>query len=119
MTPKAIVLLSGGLDSSLITSFAVQSSPRVKTFTIGSSGDALMDERKHARLISNYFGTEHIELEANPATADIINKLARQFDEPIIDSSMIPTYLVSHLVSQHCKVALGGDGGDELFQRTG
>jgi asparagine synthase (glutamine-hydrolysing) len=109
------VLLSGGLDSSLITSFAVQSSPRVKTFTIGFAGDVLMDERKHARLIANYFGTEHIELEANPATADIIIKLARQFDEPIIDSSMIPTYLVSHLVSQHCKVALGGDGGDELF----
>lgn len=109
------VLLSGGLDSSIITSFAVKSSPQVKTFTIGFSGDASMDERKHARLIANYFGTEHIELEAKPATADIITKLARQFDEPIIDSSMIPTYLVSHLVSQHCKVALGGDGGDELF----
>jgi asparagine synthase (glutamine-hydrolysing) len=109
------VLLSGGLDSSIITSFAVKSSPQVKTFTIGFSGDDRMDERKHARLISEYFGTEHIELEAKPATAEIITILARQFDEPIIDSSMIPTFLVSHLVSQHCKVALGGDGGDELF----
>lgn len=109
------VLLSGGLDSSLITSFAVQSSPRVKTFTIGFSGDARMDERAYARLVAKHFGTEHIELQAEPATADLIPKLAKQFDEPIIDSSMIPTYLVSHLVAQHCKVALGGDGGDELF----
>jgi asparagine synthase (glutamine-hydrolysing) len=109
------ILLSGGLDSSLITSFAVESAPKVKTFTIGFSGDTRVDERKHAKLIADHFGTEHIELVAKPATADLIPKLAHQFDEPIIDSSMIPTYLVSHLVSQHCKVALGGDGGDELF----
>jgi asparagine synthase (glutamine-hydrolysing) len=66
-------------------------------------------------LIARHFGTEHTELVAEPATADLIPRLAWQFDEPIVDSSMIPTFLVSQLVRQHCTVALGGDGGDELF----
>lgn len=109
------VLLSGGLDSSLITAFAVQNQSNIKTFTIGFPGYSNIDETKHARLISNYFKTDHIELMADPASVDLIPILAKQFDEPIADSSMIPTYLVSKLVSQHCKVALGGDGGDELF----
>lgn len=109
------VLLSGGVDSSLITAMAVRSSRQVKTFTIGFPGYGKLDETSHARLISRYFGTEHTELMADPATADLIPLLAHQFDEPMVDSSMIPTYLVSQLVRQECKVALGGDGGDELF----
>jgi asparagine synthase (glutamine-hydrolysing) len=52
---------------------------------------------------------------AADATADLLPRLARQFDEPMVDSSMIPTFLVTQLVRQHCTVALGGDGGDELF----
>ena len=109
------VLLSGGVDSSLITAMAVRASSKVKTFTVGFPGHGTMDETKHARLIADYFGTEHIELQAQAVTTDILYKLARQYDEPIVDSSMIPTYLVSQLVRQHCTVALGGDGGDELF----
>jgi asparagine synthase (glutamine-hydrolysing) len=50
-----------------------------------------------------------------PASVDLLAKLARQFDEPIADSSMVPTFLISHLIRDHCTVALGGDGGDELF----
>jgi asparagine synthase (glutamine-hydrolysing) len=109
------VLLSGGVDSSLITAFAARSSNQVKTFTIGFPGHGILDETLHARLIANHFGTAHTELGAQPITADLLPKLAYQFDEPIIDSSMIPTYLVAKLVREQCTVALGGDGGDELF----
>jgi len=109
------VLLSGGVDSSLITAMAARASNRVKTFTIRFPGHDALDETEHARLIARYFATEHIELEAQPASADLLHRLARQFDEPMVDSSMVPTYLLSSLVRQHCTVALGGDGGDELF----
>lgn len=109
------VLLSGGVDSSLITAMAVRASNRVQTFTIGFPGHGKLDETEHARLIARYFGTRHTELMAEPATADLLPRLAHQFDEPMADSSMIPTFLVSQLVRQHCTVALGGDGGDELF----
>lgn len=109
------VLLSGGVDSSLITAMAVRASSRVQTFTIGFPGHGKLDETEHARLIARHFGTRHTELMAEPATADLLPRLARQFDEPMVDSSMIPTFLVSQLVRQHCAVALGGDGGDELF----
>lgn len=109
------VLLSGGVDSSLITAMAVRASSQVQTFTIGFPGHGKLDETEHARLIARYFGTRHTELMAEPATADLLPRLALQFDEPMVDSSMIPTFLVSQLVRQHCTVALGGDGGDELF----
>lgn len=109
------VLLSGGVDSSLVTAMAVRASSQVQTFTIGFPGHGKLDETEHARLIVRHFGTRHTELMAEEATADLIPLLARQFDEPMIDSSMIPTFLVSQLVRQHCTVALGGDGGDELF----
>lgn len=109
------ILLSGGLDSSLIAAMAVRQSNQVRTFSIGFPGHGDMDETHHARLIANYFGTEHTELMAEPTTADLIPSLVEQFDEPMADSSMIPTWLVSNLVRQHCSVALGGDGGDELF----
>lgn len=109
------VLLSGGVDSSLITAMAVRSAPRVKTFTIRFPGYAKYDETEHARLIARHFDAEHIELEAEPSTVKLLPLLARQYDEPVVDSSMIPTYLVNRLVRKHCTVALGGDGGDELF----
>lgn len=109
------VLLSGGVDSSLITAMAVRAVPHVLTFTVRLPGFAAHDETKHARLIARHFGTHHVELEAEPTSADLLPALARQYDEPIADSSMIPTYLVSRLVRDHCTVALGGDGGDELF----
>jgi asparagine synthase (glutamine-hydrolysing) len=109
------VLLSGGLDSSLITALAARQGPGVKTFTIRFPGHGAFDETEHARLIARHYGTEHVELEAEEGTAELLPQLARQIDEPMGDSSAIPTYLVSKLVRQHCTVALGGDGGDELF----
>jgi len=109
------VLLSGGTDSSLITALAKRSTHNLKTFNIRFPGYGKYDETAHARLIANHFGTEHIELEAEESSADLLPILAKQYDEPIIDSSMLPTYLVSKLIRQHCTVAIGGDGGDELF----
>lgn len=109
------ILLSGGVDSSLITAMAVRTAAHVKTFTVSFPGHGALDEAAHARLIAEHFGTDHTELVAEPIGADLLPKLAHQFDEPLIDSSLIPTYLVSRLVRQHCTVALGGDGGDELF----
>jgi asparagine synthase (glutamine-hydrolysing) len=109
------VLLSGGVDSSLITALAARAVPRVKTFTVRFPGFAAHDETGHARLIAHSFGTEHLELDAQEASVELLPILARQFDEPMADSSMVPTYLISRLVREHCTVALGGDGGDELF----
>lgn len=110
------ILLSGGIDSSLVTAMAARVSPEpVKTFTISFPGHGTYDESPHARLVAQYFGTEHTELAAEPATVELLPKLARQYDEPMADSSMVPSYLVSRLVREHATVALGGDGGDELF----
>lgn len=110
------ILLSGGVDSSLVTAMAAQvSSKPVKTFTISFPGHAGYDEGPYARLVAKHFGTQHMELAANPPDVELLPHLAQQYDEPIADSSIIPTYLVSRLIRQHCTVALGGDGGDELF----
>ena len=109
------ILLSGGVDSSLVTALAVRAAPNVKTFTVRFPGYARYDETAHARLIAQHFATDHQELDADAVSLDTLPILARQFDEPLIDSSMIPTFLVSKLVRSQCTVALGGDGGDELF----
>jgi asparagine synthase (glutamine-hydrolysing) len=109
------ILLSGGVDSSLVTAMAVRQATKVRTFSVGFPGSAAHDESHHARAVAVHFGTEHFELQAEAVTAGLLPMLAKQFDEPVVDSSMIPTYLVTRLVRQHCTVALGGDGGDELF----
>jgi asparagine synthase (glutamine-hydrolysing) len=109
------ILLSGGVDSSLITALAAHNSGRLKTYTVGFKNYPQYDESKHAELIARHFDTDHTLLEVDDIQPDILLKLVRQYDEPMVDSSMIPTYLVSKQISQHCKVALGGDGGDELF----
>ena len=109
------VLLSGGVDSSLVTAMAARAIPSVKTFTVRFPGHGSYDETEHARLIARHFGTGHVEVEAEAIDIDVLPLLARQFDEPMVDSSMVPTYLLSRVVRKHCIVALGGDGGDELF----
>jgi asparagine synthase (glutamine-hydrolysing) len=91
----------------------------VKTFTVSFPGHGSFDETGHARLIARHFKTEHLELRAEETGPDLLPMLARQFDEPMVDSSMVPTYLVTRLVREHCTVALGGDGGDELFAGYG
>jgi asparagine synthase (glutamine-hydrolysing) len=110
------ILLSGGVDSSLVTAMAANVSSRpVKTFTVSFPGHGAYDEAHHARLVAQHFGTEHHELVGEAASVDLLPKLAAQYDEPMADSSMLPTYLVSKLIRRDATVALGGDGGDELF----
>jgi asparagine synthase (glutamine-hydrolysing) len=110
------ILLSGGIDSSLVAALAVRvSSSDVRTFTVTFPGHPDHDEAPHARLVARHLGTVHTEVPAEPASLDLLPELARQYDEPMADSSMIPTYLLSRAVRPHAKVALGGDGGDELF----
>jgi asparagine synthase (glutamine-hydrolysing) len=110
------VLLSGGLDSSLIAAMAVRgSATRVRTFTVTFPGHPSHDEGPHARLVASHLGTDHTELEAEAAVVDLLPELARQFDEPIADSALVPTFLLARLIRRHATVAVGGDGGDELF----
>jgi asparagine synthase (glutamine-hydrolysing) len=110
------VLLSGGVDSSLVAAIAARASHhRVRTFTVTLPNHPQLDESRFAKSVAQYLGTDHVELPLDQSSADLIHRLAVQFDEPIADSSMIPTHLLAKTVSQHCKVVVGGDGGDELF----
>jgi len=110
------VLLSGGVDSSLVTALAARvSSEPVRTFTVSFPGHKKHDESSFARLVATHFRTEHRELAAHSASVSLLPDLARQIDEPIGDSSVVPTFLLSREIRQHVTVALGGDGADELF----
>lgn len=109
------VFLSGGIDSSLIATIAAKHLTNLKTFHVRFNGFDNFDESQHAKLVADFIGSDHTVLEADSITFDDLVILARQFDEPMIDSSMIPTYQLCKLVKQHCTVAIGGDGGDELF----
>src|SRR5438874_2322611 len=109
------VLLSGGVDSAALAALAAQETPEpVHTFTIGFA-ERSFDERADARLVAERYGTEHHELLVRPEPELLLRSLADAFDEPFADSSALPTYLVSQLAAEHVKVALSGEGGDELF----
>ncbi|MBN2244904.1 MAG: asparagine synthase (glutamine-hydrolyzing), partial [Candidatus Aminicenantes bacterium] len=110
------VFLSGGIDSSAITALAQKEVPgRIKTFSIGFE-DPSFDESKYASLASKYMGTEHYEQMMAPADLlNIVPTLPDILDEPMADASILPTYLLSKFTRGHVTVALGGDGGDELF----
>lgn len=111
----ACILLSGGVDSSLLTALAVRQATRVKTFTVRFPGHPDFDETEKSRLIVSHFNTEHTEIDGVNLKPDLLMNLGSRLDSPINDSSLIPTYLVYEAVSKTCRVALGGDGADELF----
>jgi asparagine synthase (glutamine-hydrolysing) len=109
------VLLSGGVDSSLLTALAAEEShERLRTFSIGFE-ERSFDELDSARLVAERYGTDHRELVLRPDAALLLPALADAFDEPFADSSALPTYLVAELAAREVKVALSGEGGDELF----
>ncbi len=109
------VFLSGGIDSSAVTAMMTQLGGDVKSFSVGFA-DRSFDESGHARQVARHLGTEHRELTLEPdMLLDLIPQLPTLLDEPLGDASIIPTYLLSAFTRRHVKVALGGDGGDELF----
>jgi asparagine synthase (glutamine-hydrolysing) len=110
------ILLSGGVDSSTVAAFAVRhASEKVKTFSIGFEEDSF-DESKFARQVAAHLGTEHYEDKLSVDTAaDLISEVGTWLDEPMSDGSLLPTFLLSRFVRKHVTVALGGDGGDEVF----
>lgn len=110
------ILLSGGVDSSTVAAFATQfSSEKVKTFSIGFEEDSF-DESKFARQVATHLNTEHYEEKLSvEKAADLISEIGTWLDEPMSDGSLIPTFLLSRFVRKHVTVALGGDGGDEIF----
>jgi asparagine synthase (glutamine-hydrolysing) len=109
------VLLSGGVDSATLAALAAEESgERVRTFSIGFR-ERSFDELERARLVARRYDTDHHELVVEPDVGATLVRLAEVFDEPLADSSALPTYLVSELAARHVKVALSGEGGDELF----
>ncbi len=111
------VFLSGGIDSSAIAALAAKHVPagQLNTFSIGFD-DPTFDESHYAKLIANDLGTRHhhdtLDLDKSAA---LLPELVSRLDEPLGDGSLLPTYLLSRFTRQHVTVALGGDGGDELF----
>jgi asparagine synthase (glutamine-hydrolysing) len=110
------VFLSGGIDSSAVAAM-MQGSPGgepVRSFSMGFD-DGSYNELPFAREIAQLCGTRHHEGLVTPGVADLFDRLVVHMDEPFADVSMFPTYLVSRMAREHVKVALTGDGGDELF----
>ncbi len=109
--------LSGGLDSSIIVALmARHSSKPIQTFTIGFTDMPMFDESAYAKIVADMYATEHHEIKLSSrdmlgVVPDVLNAL----DEPFADSSAIPTFVVSRETRREVKVALSGDGGDELF----
>jgi asparagine synthase (glutamine-hydrolysing) len=113
---ECALFLSGGIDSTIIAMLANEGRKNpLQTFTIGLA-DTQASEALEAERIASFLGTKHTSYTATPREAQaIITKLPMMFDEPFADSSQIPTHLVSALAAKSVKVALSGDGGDELF----
>jgi asparagine synthase (glutamine-hydrolysing) len=107
--------LSGGIDSSTVVALMSEVADEpVRTFSVGFEARE-HDERPLARLVAKRFQTDHHEFVLEPEAVDILPKLVGHFQEPFADSSALPTYYVSKLASSSVKVALSGDGGDEIF----
>lgn len=112
--------LSGGIDSSLVTAIAQnQTKEKIKTFSIGFS-ETKYNEAEYARQVAEFLGTNHHEMiVSQDKVKKMIPDILNYYDEPYADSSVLPTMLVSEFARRNVKVALSGDGGDELFHGYG
>jgi asparagine synthase (glutamine-hydrolysing) len=109
------VFLSGGIDSSLIVALMARESKKpVRSFSIAFR-DANADESSIAGLVARQFGTDHTVLPAEDVGPEMLMELLGQLDEPFADPAVVPTYLLAKMTAGHVKVALSGDGGDEVF----
>lgn len=109
--------LSGGLDSSTIVAAAAASGAEPDTFTVvfPRKQERLYDERGDARIVSAAFNTRHHELDARPDARELLPQIVRHFDEPFGNPTALLVYELARLTREHVKVALAGDGADELF----
>jgi asparagine synthase (glutamine-hydrolysing) len=107
--------LSGGYDSTVVTAYMAKlMKEKVQTYSIGFHSEAF-NEAHHARQVANYLGTNHHEEILSPDPALVIEKISQILDQPFADSSIVPTYLLAKFARENLIVALGGDGGDEVF----
>ena len=108
--------LSGGIDSAAVVAVMTRLLGHpVSTFAIGFADEPSFNELKYARLVAQQFGADHHEFMVKPDAIELLPKLVWHYDQPFADSSALPTYYVAQLTREHVKVALTGDGGDELF----
>jgi len=107
--------LSGGYDSTVVTAYMAKlMKEKVQTYSIGFHSEAF-NEAHHAKQVANYLGTNHHEEILSPDPALVIEKISQVLDQPFADSSIVPTYLLAKFARENLIVALGGDGGDEVF----
>lgn len=107
--------LSGGVDSSAVVAMmAGEDSKPVNSCSI-SFADPKFDESRHAQTVATRYKTDHNVDQVDPDAFDLVDRLANMYDEPFADSSAMPTYRVCELARKRVKVALSGDGGDEIF----
>lgn len=107
--------LSGGVDSSLIVALAQQQLDQpLLTFSIGFQ-ESDYSETKYARQVAHWVGSQHHEHRILPDAIEVLDQLVAHYDEPFGDSSALPTWYLCQWTRQHVRVALSGDGGDELF----
>ena len=109
------VFLSGGLDSSMVAAMAKRSNKDIECFSIGFE-EVSFDERKYAAKVAQSINLkQNLRIFSTSQMLENLEALPRLLDEPLADASIMPTYLLSKMTSEKLKVALSGDGGDELF----